>query len=106
MIIERNIILQDKIQSSSSDSIYIVTVYNNGISCTCPAGSHHTYCKHMQTVVNKNFDLIKDKADAVFLQKLEKRSEIKAIQEELENKIKKLKKEYPLIDKEIVITNA
>ena len=103
MCIERKIILQEEILSSSSDSIYTVTVYNNGISCTCLAGSHHTYCKHMQNVVSNNFDLIKDKSDAVFFQKLEKRTELKAIQEELENKIKKLKKEYPLIDKEIVL---
>ena len=106
MIIERKVICQEEVRSSSSDSIYLVSVYTNGISCTCPAGSHHTYCKHMQNVVSNNLDLIKGKADAVFLQKLEKRSEIKAIQEEFENKIKKLKKEYPLIDKEIVITNA
>ena len=58
-IIPGEVLAQEEVKSSSSNNIYIVTLYDNCISCTCPAGGRKTFCKHMVEVVYKNLELIK-----------------------------------------------
>ena len=53
-----NILAQEEVKSSSSNNIYTVTLYDNCISCTCPAGGRKTFCKHMVEIVYNNLDLI------------------------------------------------
>ena len=44
-IIPGNIIEQKNVKSSSSENIYTVTLYDNCVSCTCPAGGRKTFSK-------------------------------------------------------------
>lgn len=57
-IVPRNILAQEEVKSSSSDNTYIVTIFDNCISCTCPAGGRKTFCKHMLTIVHQNLEQI------------------------------------------------
>lgn len=54
-----NVILSEEIKSSSSNNVYTVTVYQNQISCTCPAGGSKTLCKHMIEVIKKHSEELK-----------------------------------------------
>ncbi len=60
-IIPGEILAQEEIKSSSSNNIYIATIYDNCISCTCPAGGRKTLCKHLISVIHNNLELIKQK---------------------------------------------
>lgn len=90
-IIPGAILFQDEVKSSSSDSIYQVTVYDNCVSCTCPAGGRKTLCKHILSVLTKNLELIKEKApefynkiDVLFqLKKLNHKEDYKKLSEEI-----------------------
>lgn len=54
-----SILAQEEVKSSSSDNVYTVTLFDNCISCTCPAGGRKTFCKHMTSIVHKNLETIK-----------------------------------------------
>ena len=58
-IVPGNILVQETVKSSSSDNVYTVTLYDNCISCNCPAGIHNSFCKHAESVLKKNIELIK-----------------------------------------------
>ena len=60
-VLPNEILLQENVMSSTSDNVYIVTLYDNCLSCTCPAGGRKTFCKHMQSIVYNNLELIKEK---------------------------------------------
>ena len=45
--------------SSSSDNIYTTVLFDDCISCNCPAGGRKSFCKHMVSIIHKNFELIK-----------------------------------------------
>ncbi len=62
------IIATEEIKSSSSDNVYIVTLYDNCISCTCPAGGKKTLCKHALSVINQNLDFLRDNCPAFYNQ--------------------------------------
>lgn len=66
----KNLIAQEDIKSSSSDNIYTVTLYDNCVSCTCPAGGHKTFCKHMIKIIHANFEHLKTK-NKTFAEKIE-----------------------------------
>lgn len=59
MTIPGEILAQEEVKSSSSDNTYIVTLFDNCISCTCPAGGRKTFCKHMLSLVHQNLEKIK-----------------------------------------------
>ena len=59
-IIPGEILAQEEVKSSSSDNVYTVILYDNCISCTCPAGGRKTFCKHMNNIVHKNSEAIKN----------------------------------------------
>lgn len=59
-IIPGEILAQETVKSSSSDNVYTVTLYDNCISCNCPAGGRKTFCKHMVAIVHKNLELIRE----------------------------------------------
>ena len=58
-IVPGNVVKQEEIKSSSSDNIYTVTLYDNCVSCTCPAGGRKTFCKHMAKVIHDNLEILK-----------------------------------------------
>lgn len=58
-IIPGEILAQEEVKSSSSDNVYTVILYDNCISCTCPAGNKKEYCEHMQNLVYKNWQVLK-----------------------------------------------
>lgn len=59
-IIPGKIICKRKIQSSTYPGIiYTTSIYENCVSCTCPAGGNKMLCKHVIKVVYDNFELIK-----------------------------------------------
>ena len=58
-LIPGKILAQEEVNSSSSNNVYIVILFDNCIVCTCPAGGRKTFCKHMVEVVYKNLELIK-----------------------------------------------
>lgn len=68
-VVPGKILAQEKIKSSSSDNFYTVVLYDNCISCTCPAGGRKTLCKHMLKIIDNNLMLIKD-ANLEFLKEL------------------------------------
>ena len=45
--------------SSSSNNVYTTVLYNDCLSCNCPAGGRKSFCKHMVSIVHKNLELIK-----------------------------------------------
>ena len=60
MTIPGEILAQEEVKSSSSDNTYLVTLFDNCISCTCPAGNKKEYCEHMQDLIYKNWQVLKD----------------------------------------------
>lgn len=90
-IIPGEILAQEEIKSSSSDNIYTVTLYDNCVSCNCPAGGRKTLCKHALSVLSKNTELIKNvngefynKIDVLFqLKKLGNKEDYKKLSEEI-----------------------
>ena len=65
-IIPENLIISEEIKSSSSDNIYTVNIYNNCVSCNCPAGGKKQICKHIISTVFNNTDKIKNEAPEFF----------------------------------------
>lgn len=59
-LIPGKILAQEEVKSSSSDNVYTVTICDNCIVCTCPAGGTQTPCKHMREVFFKHLELIKE----------------------------------------------
>lgn len=57
-------IAEETVKSSSSDNVYTVTLYDNCISCTCPAGGRKTLCKHMVGIIHHNLEVLKNKNSA------------------------------------------
>lgn len=49
-------VITEEIKSSSSNNVYAVTLYDNCISCTCPAGGKKSLCKHMIKVIHDNME--------------------------------------------------
>lgn len=58
-IIPNRLIVKEIVNSETSSNTYEVSVYDNCICCTCPAGCKKQICKHMVEVIHKNFDKIK-----------------------------------------------
>ena len=46
-------------KSSSSDNLYTTVLFEDRISCNCPAGGRKCFCKHMVSIIHKNLELIK-----------------------------------------------
>lgn len=65
-IIPGETIVREQIKSSSSNNIYTVTIYDNCVSCTCPAGGKRMLCKHVIEVVHRNFEKIKKQSPDFF----------------------------------------
>lgn len=55
------LIKKEEIKSSSSDNIYEVNLYDNCISCNCPAGGKKSLCKHMVKVLHDNIEILQQK---------------------------------------------
>lgn len=55
------LLIKQEIKSSSSDNVYEVNLYDNCISCNCPAGGKKSLCKHMVKVIHDNVELLQDK---------------------------------------------
>ena len=45
--------------SSSSSNVYTTVLFDDCISCNCPAGGRKSFCKHMVAIIHKNLELIK-----------------------------------------------
>lgn len=45
--------------SSSSNNVYTTILFNDCMSCNCPAGGRRSFCKHLVSIVHKNLELIK-----------------------------------------------
>ncbi|MCQ2789095.1 MAG: hypothetical protein MJ229_01830 [bacterium] len=58
-LVPKEIIEQREFKSSSSNNIYITTLYSNCVSCTCPAGGKKQMCKHIKKIVFDNIEKIK-----------------------------------------------
>ena len=71
-----NVIKREEIKSSSSDNIYEVTLYDNCISCTCPAGGKKSLCKHMIKVLHDNIEILQ-KEYPIFYKKISEALEMK-----------------------------
>ncbi len=65
-IIPGKIIFREQIKSSSSKNIYTVTIYDNCISCTCPAGGKQMLCKHVIEIIHKNFEKLREQIPEFF----------------------------------------
>lgn len=59
-VIHGKTIATEDIKSSSSNNVYTVTLYDNCISCTCPAGGRKSFCKHMVSMLYENIELLKN----------------------------------------------
>lgn len=59
-IIPTNLIEQREFKSSSSNNIYIAKLYENCVSCDCPAGGRKTLCKHIKSILFDNLEKIQD----------------------------------------------
>ena len=75
-LIHGKIIAQEEIKSSSSDNVYEVTLYDNCISCTCPAGGKKCLCKHMVKVLHDNIEILQ-KEYPIFYKKISEALEMK-----------------------------
>lgn len=62
-IIPGEIIAKEEIKSSSSNNVYEVILYDNCISCNCPAGGKKNLCKHMVSVLHNNIEKIQNYTD-------------------------------------------
>ena len=60
------IIATEDIKSSSSNNVYTVTLYDNCISCNCPAGGRKSFCKHMVSMLHKNIEVIEKENSSFF----------------------------------------
>ena len=62
--------------SSSSSNVYTTVLFDDCISCNCPAGGRKSFCKHMVAIIHKNLELIKS-VNTDFYKKLEYALEMK-----------------------------
>ena len=97
-IVPGKILAQETVKSSSSDNVYTITLYDNCISCNCPAGGRKTLCKHALGVLTKNLDLIKE-TNIKFYNKIDVLLQLKKIGNKED--YKELSEEILFIDKKI-----
>lgn len=83
-------------KSSSSNNVYTAILYENCVSCTCPAGGRKSYCKHVEKLVKDNMNLLLEKCPN-FADKLTKIFS-KSTEKELK---KELFKEISFVNKDI-----
>lgn len=57
-----NLIIHETVRSKTSNNEYDVLIFDNCIACTCPAGGKKQLCKHLISVIHKNFELISNTA--------------------------------------------
>lgn len=69
-VIPGQLLAQEEVKSSSSNNVYIITLYDNCISCNCPAGGRKTLCKHAISVLTKNLELLRS-ANIEFYNKID-----------------------------------
>lgn len=60
------LIISEEVKSSFSNNLYTVNIYNNCVSCNCPAGGKKQLCKHIISTVFNNTDKIKNEAPEFF----------------------------------------
>lgn len=58
---QKKIIDKQEIKSSSSANIYETVLYEDSISCNCPAGGKRSFCKHMIKIIHDNNELLQNK---------------------------------------------
>lgn len=100
-----------RIKSSSTEEIYNVTfkIESDLISldCDCQAGTFNKLCKHRVSLIERNYDDVLDKNDAVLLYdtivKMNKSEIIKSITEVnlIEKEVKKLNTKKEKLKKDI-----
>lgn len=99
-IIPGNIIEQKNVKSSSSENIYTVTLYDNCVSCTCPAGGRKTFCKHMMKIIHANLKQLKTK-NKNFAEKIEKLLLLKNDKNTEKTQLKQIYEEVIYVNKAI-----
>lgn len=56
--VPRNLIVHETVKSKTSNNEYDVFIFDNCITCTCPAGGKKQLCKHLISTIHKNLELI------------------------------------------------
>ena len=65
-LIPNEIIKQFEVKSARTENRYIVTFYDNCVSCTCPAGGKKQLCKHVQKMFFNNLEYFKENAPIIY----------------------------------------
>lgn len=89
-------IANEDFKSSSSNNIYTTVLYDNCISCNCPAGGRKSVCKHMVSLIHSNLEVIKEKNSEFY-------NDLQLLLEMKNDKNKDLEKFKKLCDKLIYI---
>lgn len=93
-------VLEEQVKSSSSDSVYTVRIYENCMSCNCPAGSKKTLCKHMLSVVKNNESTITENAQ-ILKSGISQILALKSMPRYSKEELKKLSANFIYVNKEI-----
>lgn len=57
-LVPGSVIEKREFKSSSSNNIYTTILYDNCVSCNCPAGGRKSHCKHVEKLVADNLNLL------------------------------------------------
>ena len=58
MIEPKNLIIHETVKSKTSNNEYEIFIFDNCITCTCPAGGKKQLCKHLISTIHKNLEII------------------------------------------------